>query len=153
MIATILAIHTAAAVVWVGGMFFILLILRPALAPLAGPVALGILRRALDLFFRWVWIAILTLLVTGYGAIFYAYEGFGSVGLHIRIMEGTGSIMMVLFAYLWAVPWRAFRQSFDAGEMAAASQALGRIRMIVNINLPLGFVTAAVGATGGFWSY
>ena len=152
MIPVILAIHTAAAVVWVGGMFFVVMVLRPALSPLQPPVALGILRRVMERFFIWVWISVVALLITGYGTVFYAYDGFGSLGVPIHIMQDTGLIMVALFVYLWTVPWREFRRAFDAGDLARAARALNRIRLVIDINMSLGLFTAAIGATGGFWS-
>jgi uncharacterized membrane protein len=142
-----------AAVVWVGGMFFVVMVLRPALSSLQPPVALGILRRVMGRFFLWVWVSVVALLITGYGAVFYAYGGFDSVGIPIHIMQDTGLTMAALFVYLWTVPWRGFRRAFDAGDMGKAAKALNPIRLIIDINMSLGLFTAAIGATNGFWSY
>ncbi len=62
-IATVALIaHVWAAVVWVGGMFFALLALRPATAPLEPGPRLDLWSRVLARFFAWVFAAIVLLL-------------------------------------------------------------------------------------------
>ena len=149
-----LAIHTLAALIWVGGMFFAHVILRPAALDLAPPERLGLWRRVLPRFFNWVWLSIAALLVTGYGVLFLGYRG-GMTGgaLHIDLMQATGLIMMINFTYLYFGPFRAFKRAVDAAEYPVAAAALGRVRTIVIINLVLGLFTTAVGATGTLWAY
>jgi uncharacterized membrane protein len=153
MIPLVLALHTMAAVAWVGGMFFVIAALRPALAPLPLPERLGVWRRALERFFLWVWISVAVLLVSGYVVVFFGYQGFASVGLHIHIMQVTGLIMVLLFVLMWAMPWQEFRHAHDAGHFEDAAKSLARIRLVASINLPLGLFTSVIGATGSFWTY
>lgn len=149
----VLALHTMAAVIWVGGMFFAHVALRPALAPVAPPERLALWSRVFPRFFGWVWASIAVLLITGYGVVYWGYEGMAGAGLHIHIMQATGLLMMVLYAFLYFAPYRAFRQALASGDMAGAAGHLAKIRQIITINLPLGLFTAAIGATGGFWAY
>lgn len=151
MIALTLGLHTVAAVIWVGGMFFAHTALRPALADSEPALRLEVWRRVLPRFFAWVWLSIVTLLITGYGVIVYGYGGFVGLAPHINIMQGLGLLMMLLYAVLYVRPYAAFRRAMDRGDIAAAAAAHGRIRQIISINLPLGLITSAVGATGGFW--
>ena len=58
-----MGLHTLAALVWVGGMFFAHIVLRPALGPLEPSQRLAIWRQVLPRFFIWVWASIITLLV------------------------------------------------------------------------------------------
>lgn len=150
MIATLLSFHIVAAILWIGGLLFLLLVLRPALASLPGPAALGVMRRVLERFLRLVWICAAALVLTGYAGVFLMFGGFASAGLHIRIMHATGMTMVVLFLLLWIGPWRQFRRHFDAGDLEAATKALRSIRQIATINLILGLITACVSVTGGF---
>ena len=48
------ALHALAAVIWVGGMFFAYVVLRPSVAELAVPERLLLWRRVLGRFFTWV---------------------------------------------------------------------------------------------------
>lgn len=149
-----LALHTVAAVIWVGGMFFAHMALRPAVLPMQPAERLGLWLRVLPRFFAWVWVAVLTLAATGWGVLLLGYRGgLGGGGLHIDIMQVTGSVMMMLFVYLFFAPWQAFKRAMKAGELAEAGAAQARIRGIVTINLALGLFTAAIGATGALWAY
>lgn len=147
----LLTLHAIAAVVWVGGMFFALVLLRPATAPLEPGPRLLLWSRVLDRFFAWVIAAIVVLLASGYGMIFEVYAGFGGVGLHIHLMQGLGIIMMLLFFHLYFAPWRRFRAALARPDYPAAAGQLNQIGLIVTINLVLGLVTVAVGSSGRYW--
>lgn len=146
-----LILHSLAAVVWVGGMFFALLALRPATAPLEPGPRLELWLRVLDRFFAWVIAAIVLLLASGYGLIFGVYAGFRGIGLHVNLMQGLGIIMMLLFFHLYFAPWRRFRAALARRDYPAAAGQLNQIRVIVTINLILGLVTVAVGSSGRYW--
>jgi uncharacterized membrane protein len=151
-IATIgLVLHTIAAVVWVGGMFFALLVLRPATAPLEPGPRLELWSRVLGRFFQWVIAAIVLLLLSGYGMIFGVYSGFRGVGLHVHVMQGTGIVMMLAFFHLYFAPWRRFRAALARRDIPVAAAQLNQIRWIVILNLILGLVTVAVGSSGRYW--
>jgi len=153
MVPLVLALHTMAAVVWVGGLFLVVTILRPALLSLPLPERLGLWRHILERFFTWVWISVIVLLVSGYAVVFFGYQGFASVGLHIHIMQLTGLVMVLLFVLMWAMPWQDFRHAFDAGHFEDAAKSLKRIGLVTAINLPLGLFTSVIGATGSFWTH
>jgi uncharacterized membrane protein len=151
-IATVaLVLHTLSAVVWVGGMFFALLALRPATAPLEPGPRLDLWSRVLERFFAWVVAAIALLLASGYAMIFGVYGGFRGIGLHIHLMQGVGIIMMLLFFHLYFAPWRRFRAAVQRQDYPAAARQLNQIRVIVAINLILGLITVAVGSSGRYW--
>src|SRR6266481_7622804 len=146
-----LVLHSLSAVVWVGGMFFALLALRPATAPLDPGPRLELWSRVLERFFLWVIVAIVLLLASGYGMIFGVYGGFRGIGLHIHLMQGVGIIMMLLFFHLYFAPWRRFRAAVGRQDYPAAAGQLNQIRVIVTINLILGLITIAVGSSGRYW--
>jgi uncharacterized membrane protein len=151
-IATVaLILHALSAVVWVGGMFFALVMLRPAAQQLQPAPRLELWSRVLGRFFAWVIAAIVLLLASGYGMVFGVYAGFHGIGLHVHIMQGLGIIMMLLFFHLYFAPWRRFRAALARQDHAAAGRQLGQIRVIVTINLLLGLVTVAVGSSGRYW--
>ena len=146
-----LVLHSLAAVIWVGGMFFALLALRPATGPLEPGPRLELWSRVLERFFLWVIAAIVLLLASGYGMIFGVYGGFRGIGLHIHLMQGVGIIMMLLFFHLYFAPWRRFRAAVQRQDYPAAGRQLSQIRVIVTINLILGLITVAVGSSGRYW--
>lgn len=147
----LIALHILAAVIWVGGMFFAYMVLRPSAGPLEPPTRLALWQRVFGRFFPWVWASIAILLVSGYAMLFLHFGGFAGAGLHIHVMQATGILMMLLFLHLYFAPWRSFARATGAGEWQDAATQLNRIRRIVATNLVLGLITVAVGASGRFW--
>jgi uncharacterized membrane protein len=149
--ALLVALHALAAVIWVGGMFFAYMVLRPSAGPLEPPLRLTLWRRVFGLFFPWVWASIVILLASGYGLVFLHFGGFAEVGVHVHIMQATGILMMLLFLHLFFGPWRRFGEAVDKQAFPLAAQKLNQIRQIVAVNLVLGLLTVVAGASGRFW--
>ena len=104
------SLHTLAGVVWVGGMFFAYLCLRPAAGQaLEPPQRLRTWALALERFFFWVWICVALLLLTGYAMVFVSFGGFASTGVHVHIMQLLGILMMLIFAHVFFAPYRRLR--------------------------------------------
>ena len=143
-------IHLLGALVWVGGMFFAYVVLRPASAILEPPQRLTLWAGVLERFFRWVWPALLALLASGYWMMFMVFGGFATSGLHIHLMHGLGLLMLLLFLYVYFLPLRGLRQAVAAADWAVAGARLGRIRQVVAINLTLGLVVVAIGSGGRY---
>jgi uncharacterized membrane protein len=146
-----LVVHALAAVIWVGGMFFAYVVLRQALGTLDPPARLNLWRGVFGRFFPWVWASVVALLLSGYGMIFFGLGGFGDAGVHVHVMQATGLLMMALFLHLYFAPWRRLRRALDAGDHQTAAAQLDQIRRIVAINLVLGLITVAIGASGRYW--
>ena len=147
-----LIVHALAAVIWVGGMFFAYMVLRQALGLVDAHARLDLWRHVLGRFFPWVWASIVALLVSGYGMVFFGLGGFAGAGVHVHIMQATGLLMMALFLHLYFAPWRRLRRALDAGDHQAAAVQLDQTRRIVAINLVLGLITVAIGASGRYWA-
>lgn len=147
----LVALHALAAVIWVGGMFFAYMVLRPSSGPLEPPQRLGLWCRVFGRFFPWVWASIIVLLVSGYAMLFLRFGGFAGAPLHIHAMQLTGILMTLLFLHLYFAPWRRFSRAVQAGIFEQAGAALNQIRLIVATNLVLGLITVVAGASGRFW--
>ncbi len=144
-----LVLHLLAAVVWVGGMFFAYLVLRPVAATqLEPPQRLTLWAGVLGRFFPWVFAAIATILMTGYWMVLVFYGGFDAVGLHVHIMVWSGYTMMLLFLHVFFVPYKRLKQAVANADWQAAGKQLAQIRMLVGINLVLGMLVIAI-ASGG----
>jgi uncharacterized membrane protein len=142
-----LILHVLSAIVWVGGMFFALLILRPASGPLDPPVRLALWRRVFSGFFPWVYASIALLLISGFALFLGGY----AVGPHVHVMMGIGILMVLIFLHLYFAPWKRFKAAVDVGDNPAAAAQLNQIRILVTINLILGLINAAIGASGRYW--
>jgi len=150
--AVLLALHVLAAVIWVGGMFFAYMVLRPSAGPLESASRLALWQRVFGRFFPWVWASIAVLLISGYSILFLRFGGFHAAPPHIHVMQATGILMMLLFLHLYFAPWRRFSRAVETGVLQDAAASLNQIRRIVATNLVLGLVTVAAGASGRFWS-
>jgi uncharacterized membrane protein len=149
--AVLIALHVLAAVLWVGGMFFAYMVLRPSAGELDPSARFALWHRVFSRFFPFVWASIAVLLVSGYAMLFLHFGGFAGAGLSIHIMQAIGLLMMLLFLHLFFAPWHRFSRAVAAKAPADAAAALDQIRRIVAINLVLGVITIAVGASGRFW--
>jgi uncharacterized membrane protein len=137
-------LHVMGVVVWVGGMFFAHVALRPAVQSLAPPERLPLLAATLSRFIAWVAVAIVAIVATGFSMM----AMMGSVGLYVHAMTAIGLAMMVIYAYIVAVPLRILRGGVSARDWPRAGPAMQRIRQLVAVNLVLGVVVIAVAYLG-----
>jgi uncharacterized membrane protein len=139
--------HLLATVIWVGGMFFAHVALRPAALQLPPPVRLTLMAATLGTFFRWVAASVVTIIVTGFLMI-ASMGGFANLGTHIHAMTALGLLMASVFGYIIAVPFPRMRTAAAAGELPAAAEALTQIRRLVGFNLVVGLATVTVAVLG-----
>ena len=147
----LISLHVLAAVVWVGGMVFAYIVLRPSVGPLPSEARLQLWHRVFRRFFPLVWASVAVLLLSGYGMMVLAFGGFAGAPLYVNVMQGTGILMMLIFLHLYFAPWRHFSVAVTGKNFALAAQRLNQIRRIVATNLALGIITIVVGASGRFW--
>lgn len=145
-------LHVLAVIVWVGGMFFAYMALRPvAASQLEAPVRLKLWVGVFGRFFPWVWVSIVLILASGFWMILAYLGGFAAVGLHIHIMLGLGILMMLIFFHVFFAPYKHLKRKVVAEDWSAAGRKLGQIRLLVGVNTILGLVTAAIGAAGNYF--
>ena len=123
--ALLIALHVLAVTVWVGGMFFAYVVLRPSAGPLEPEARLALWQSVFRRFFPWVWTSIVVLLASGYGMMFVYFGGFAGAGLYIHVMQGIGIVMMLLFMHLFFVPWRRFSDGSGKEPFPRSRQAAG----------------------------
>lgn len=145
------AVHVLAAVVWVGGMFFAYVVLRPSLGAFEPPQRLLLWERVFSRFFPWVWVAVFALPASGYWQVIVVFGGFANAGLHVHLMNVIGLVMIALYVYLYGAPFMRFQKAVEAADWPTAGGHLNIIRRIVATNLVLGLITAALGASGRYW--
>ncbi len=139
-----LFLHLVAAVVWVGGMFFAYVCLRPvAMQLLEPPLRLNLWSHTFSRFFPWVWGAVILLPLTGYWLV-VQMGGFASAGAHVHIMLALGVVMIAIFFHIFFVPYRRLRRAISDKDIPNGAKQLGRIRAFVGTNLLLGLIALAV---------
>lgn len=146
-----IVLHLLSAVIWVGGMLFAHQVLRPVAAelldpPLRQPLWVGVFTR----FFPLVWGAIILIPVSGYWMIFNVFGGFGSVGIYVHLMQAIGWLMIVLFLYVYFVPFQQLKAAVAEKAWLNGKAHIDRIRDVVGINMILGLITIAIGAGGRY---
>jgi uncharacterized membrane protein len=146
-----LAFHILGAVIWVGGMFFAYVVLRPSAGPLDPPVRLALWDRVFSRFFLWVWLSVAALLVSGLVMVFAEFGGFSGISTYVRVMMTLGIIMIAIFAHVYFAPWQRFHRAVAASDWPAAGKAIEQIRRLIGINLIVGILTVIVGASGRYF--
>ncbi|MGB5199141.1 MAG: CopD family protein [Sedimenticolaceae bacterium] len=142
-------LHVISAVIWVGGMFFAYMVLRPVAAgQLEPPARLTLWAGVFDNFFPWVWSAILAILATGFWMIFAVYGGMGGVGLYVHAMLGLGLLMVLIFLHVYFAPYRRLKRAVAAQDWPSGGKQLAQIRLLVGVNTIIGLLTVAI-ASGG----
>lgn len=142
-------LHLLAAVVWVGGMFFAYLCLRPVAASLLEPPQrLALWNQVFARFFRWVWLAVLILPVTGYWMIFAGFGGIENVAWSIHAMQGIWLVMLLIYLFLFFGPYPELQRAVNDQRWPDGGRALNRIRQLVLTNLTLGLITVSAAGMG-----
>ena len=144
-----IALHLLSAVIWVGGMFFAHMALRPAAAQvLEPPHRLPLWVQVFKRFFLWVWLSVFTILVSGYWMLFSFFGGFANAGVHIHLMHGGGIIMVLIYLHVFFAPYRKFRHAVVVQDYTEGARQLARIRKLITLNLSIGLIVVLV-ASGG----
>lgn len=147
-IAAAYVLHLLGAVLWVGGMAFAVMALRPSVGVLPPPLRLQLMSGVFRRFFLVVWHAAPVMLATGYVMLFGWFGGFKGTHWSVHVMHLTGLIMTGVFLFVFFGPWRAMRAAVAAQDNPAAAAAAERIRKLILVNLALGLLTVAIAAWG-----
>lgn len=148
-----LLLHVLSVVVWVGGMFFAYVVLRPeAASQLEPPERLTLWAGVFRRFFPWVFACIGLILVTGFWMIFGFLGGLATVGTHVHLMLGLGITMMLIFFHVFFAPFKRLKQAVGTADWPTGGKYLAQIRVLIGINLLLGLVTVAIASGGRFFS-
>lgn len=149
LVPVLLALHILGAVVWVGGMAFALLVLRPALAVLEPAQRLALHAQVFRRFFLYVWHAMPIVLLTGYAMLFGVLGGFATANWAVHAMHLFGLMMTVVFLAIFFGPWKDMRKAVAQRNTVHAAKAVDRIRLLISVNLALGALTVLMSAWAG----
>jgi uncharacterized membrane protein len=145
LFAALKALHVLCAVLWVGGMFFAYVVLRPSLAVLEPPQRLALHTQVFRRFFLVVWHAMPLIILTGLIMLFGYLGGMATAPWNIHAMLGLGLVMAAVFVAIVFGPYRRFVRSQDRTVKVAA---LDSIRKMIGVNLVLGVVTVVIAMLG-----
>ena len=135
-------LHLVCAVLWVGGMFFAYVVLRPSMAAIEAPQRMRLHTQVFRKFFLVVWHAMPLILISGFAMLFLFMNGLQGAPWQIHAMLGLGLLMSAVFLAIVFGPYRQFRRTTDRNRMA---RSLETIRKLIGVNLILGLVTVIIG--------
>lgn len=136
--------HLVAINIWVGGMFFIIMVLGKVVSTLEVTEQQAFWQHTLKRFFFWVWLAVVGLLGTGIGMIFYRFGDLANTPWYIFVMASLGISMVVIFIVIYFVFYRNFQSELKAGNIDSSLYQLRIIRRLGIVNMVLGFCVVVV---------
>lgn len=135
-------LHLCAAILWIGGMAFVLAALRPAVATqLAPPQRLPLMVLVLRRFFVVVMASVAVLLATGVPLLLQVPGAQAPRGWHA--MAGLGLVMVLVFGHILFAPWRRAQRAVAAQNWPEGGRRLNQVATLVKVNLVLGFLAIA----------
>ena len=144
-----MVLHILSAVVWVGGMFFAYMFLRPVAAMLLEPperlhLWVGVFKK----FFPFVWLAILFLPLTGYMMIFDIWGSMAKTPLYVHIMNGLGIVMILIYLHVYFAPFKRLKEAIIKQDWPEGGRNLNIIRKMVGINTVIGLLVIVIVSAG-----
>ena len=144
-------IHLLAVLIWVGGMFFAYMVLRPAAVDvLETPQRLCLWQAVFRRFFKWVWSAVVALLISGFYMI-YLHGGLPQVPRYVHIMLALGLAMTVIYSYIFFTCYVSLSLNVANQRWKEAGEMLGRMRKLMAVNLILGLLVVCIVVIGMAW--
>jgi len=134
------ALHLLCAVLWVGGLFFAYVVLRPSLVAIEAPQRMLLHTRVFKKFFLVVWHAMPLIILSGFAMLALQWN-MATAPWQIHAMLGLGLLMAAFFLAIFFGPYRRFRRTTDRNRMASS---LDSIRKLIGVNLILGLLTVIV---------
>ena len=134
------ALHLVCAVLWVGGLFFAYVVLRPSMVAIEAPQRMLLHTRVFKKFFLVVWHAMPLIILTGFVMIALQWN-MATAPWQIHAMLGLGLIMAAVFLAIFFGPYRQFRRTTDRNRMTST---LDSIRKLIGVNLVLGLATVII---------
>ena len=135
-------LHLSGAIVWLGGMAFMLWALRPvATAQLQPPTRLPVLAGVLTRFFSVAWISVGLLALTG--ATMLGSVGMKNAPMGWHLMMGIGLLMFAIFGHLYFGPFSRMKKAVAQADWPQAGQQMAKIHPLVVVNFALGWLAIA----------
>ena len=136
--------HLIAINIWVGGMFFIIMVLGKVVSTLEMHEQQVLWKNILKRFFFWVWLAVIGLLGSGIGMLIYRFGELTSTPLYVLVMASFGISMVIIFFVIYFVFYKKFLRDLNAGNVEGSRHQIQIIRRLGIVNTVLGFCVVIV---------
>ena len=144
-------LHLLAINVWVGGMFFLIVVLSHAITTLEQPQQLALWAKILKYFFFWVWLAVLTLLSSGISMLVYRFHDFMNAPVYVLVMVCLGVLMILIFLLMYFIVYPKFKRSFQNQAIEMSLDQLRVLRILGFVNMLLGLCVVVVIGGGPYF--
>ena len=144
-------LHLLAINVWVGGMFFLIMVLSHAITTLEQPQQLALWAKILKYFFFWVWLAVLTLLSSGISMLVYRFHDFMNAPVYVLVMVCLGVLMILIFLLMYFIVYPKFKRSFQNQAIEMSLDQLRVLRILGFVNMLLGLCVVVVIGGGPYF--
>jgi uncharacterized membrane protein len=138
------ALHQIGTIVFLGGPFFLLFVLRSAARSLESTderllIYFAFYRR----LFLWVWFALLLIWASGIAQL--VVLGLDPVPMHVRVMAGAGAALILVTLVAHFGFHYQMEEAIDAGHWPRAARRASRVRKAMALNFLIGCVGALAG--------
>ncbi|MEO8924469.1 MAG: CopD family protein [Caldimonas sp.] len=154
--ASLKALHLLSIIVWIGGMFFMHVCLRPAAAEVLEPPArIRLMHAAMRRFFDVVTVAILVAALSGGAMVGIASREARRSGLTFNmpldwyVMIALFIVMLLVFTHIRLALFRRLEAALAVEAWPDAARAITSIRLEVVINLVIGVFIVVIVRLGG----
>ncbi|MGB1701692.1 MAG: DUF4149 domain-containing protein [Cycloclasticus sp.] len=152
MIPLAFSLHVLSATIWVGGMFFAYVILRPVAATQFEPAQrLTLWSQVFSKFFPWVWACAILVLGTGFWLISNKFGGMKNLAPYIHIMMTMGIVMVLIFMHVFFAPTRKLTRAVKEQNWEEAAKGLAQVRALIGVNLIIGLSVIALATAGRYY--
>jgi uncharacterized membrane protein len=141
-------IHLVAIIVWLGGLFALMVVLSPATRAMDSVAHASLWHRALSRFFVWGSISLGIIVATGIALVHLRFAGQPPLIHRVNMFIGVPAI--ALFVYVLLGPYRSCRRAIADRDWKAAEHSVSRIRVLLALVLLLGMVSSVVSAVGRY---
>ena len=149
----VLAIHILAVIIWLGGLFFLAVVLGPSAKFLDAAAAPSFWRRTLSRSLAWGWLSLVVIVGTGVAMVFLVFGGYGYLPNIHRVNMAIGIPAIALYGYTSLVPWRQFGRAARSNDRVVAAKKLHQVRTLLATILVLALSAAFMSALGRYYDF
>jgi uncharacterized membrane protein len=142
-------LHVLSIIVWIGGMVYTLMFLRPSVVGLEPPLRVKLMHDVLGRFFKAVLLLSSVAVLSGFWMVGrvakQAVQAGGSYTWPTAwvVMAVLGVIMFLIFAHIRFALYKRLQRAVAAADWPSGGLALEQIRLWVSVNLVVGIVIVA----------
>jgi uncharacterized membrane protein len=153
VIGLVLAIHILAVIIWLGGLFFLVVVLGPSAESLDAAGASSVWYRTLSRSLAWGWLSLVLIVVTGVAMVFLVFGGYGHLPNIHRVNMAIGIPAIALYSYVYLMPWRQLGRAVRSSDRVVAAKKRHQVRTLLATILVLALSAAFMSALGRYYSF